>query len=211
MNKTPHFCDTCFSEFKIPESTKINANTLIGEEDSAQTCHLGNIYTPFYYAKPLSKAVLGLKYSQSGMAASALAPFMAKCLGQGEDLINRWDYIIPVPLTKRRQRERGYNQALLLAREVSKLAGIEILDNMLVRIKQTKPQQDMTPDERIENQKNAFELGYNTEKESLTGKKILIVDDVITSGATLNECAKILRTAGAEHIDALAIARVEAR
>ena len=114
-------------------------------------------------------------------------------------------FLIPVPLHKSRHRERGFNQSEILAEEISKIIGLSVLKNVLKRKKNTKDQTNLSLQQREENVRGAFVV---TQPEMINGKKIILVDDVITTGATLNECARMLKQAGAERILGMTIAVV---
>jgi len=114
------------------------------------------------------------------------------------------NYILTfVPLHWRRQAQRGYNQAELLAEEVAKLTGLKTAA-LLEKRKSTKRQAELSSRSRQENLKNAF---FVKTPISLVGKKVILIDDVTTTGSTLNECAKVLKEAGAKEIWGLVIAR----
>jgi ComF family protein len=114
------------------------------------------------------------------------------------------DLMIPVPLHRKRLRERGYNQSELLAKEMSKLVGIPVKTDSLMRLKYTNSQaQSPSLTERRSNLDDAFTCGNNV----LENKKILLIDDVATSGATLNACASALKKAGAGSVWGLTLAR----
>lgn len=113
------------------------------------------------------------------------------------------EIIVPVPLHKDRLRERGYNQAALLARELGKSIGLPVSENGLERVRATRLQVDLSAQERKENVRDAFRCS-NAE---LRGKRVLLVDDVCTTGATLEACSIALRQAGACSVWALTLAR----
>jgi ComF family protein len=115
------------------------------------------------------------------------------------------DFLIPVPLHKSRYRERGFNQSDILAEGISKVIGLSVLKSVLKRKKNTKDQTDLSFQQREENVRGAFVV---SEPEMINGKKIILVDDVITTGATLSECARMLKQAGAEKILGMTIAVV---
>lgn len=124
----------------------------------------------------------------------------------GQDIFREGiDLIIPVPLHPMRLFKRKYNQSAVLALSLSKLINIPVNYNSLQKIKHTVPQISCTGKQRIKNVKKAFEV---TSKENIKGKRIVLIDDVFTTGATLSECARALKKAGAKSIDALTIARV---
>jgi ComF family protein len=112
------------------------------------------------------------------------------------------DAIVPVPLTAKGLRQRGFNQSLLIARVVSKKTGIPLNIDTLFKIKETPPQVGLSASERHKNLAGAFEV-----KGDLKGKRILLVDDVVTTGATAAACSKALLKAGAQEINVLTIAR----
>jgi len=111
--------------------------------------------------------------------------------------------IIPVPLSKKRWRWRGFNQAELLAKEVAGEYGLAIDKSNLIRIKHKKPQAKLNEIHRLENIKGCF----SWQGENLNKKNIILVDDVVTTGATLNECAKILKANGAGEVWGLVVAK----
>ena len=116
------------------------------------------------------------------------------------------DIIIPVPLSYRRLLKRRYNQAALLAKDFSLLSGIDIDFSNLVKKRHTKPQATLKGSARLKNVKGVYQV-KNPNK--IQGKRVLLIDDVMTTGATLNECAKTLLKAGASSVDTLTLARVK--
>jgi len=183
----------------MPASVKVNADAKSGDTEK---WYFRYSYAPFFYKEPLSNAIMNLKYACDGVVAEAFAPLLAKCFA-GENI--EYDMMIPVPLAKNRARQRGYNQAELLARELSKFIEVVVEAQFLVKTKNTIPQEDMTTEQRRENQKDAFEV---VNRELIKGKKILLVDDVFTSGSTVNECARVLKRAGVKYVDVVVVARV---
>lgn len=116
----------------------------------------------------------------------------------------QWDWIIPVPLHPSKERKREFNQAGRLAGHLSAAAGIPANSNLLKRVTATQTQTKLTRQQRADNMRNAFAL---QRPEKLTGKRILLFDDVFTTGATTNACAKILRKAGAQEVGVWTLAR----
>ena len=114
------------------------------------------------------------------------------------------EVLVPVPLHQKRLRERGYNQSRLLARELGKLIKLPVIDDCLIRKRSAPPQtKTTTVDERRSNVANAFTCG----DERLKDKQVLLIDDVSTSGATLDACATALKAAGAISVWGLVLAR----
>ncbi|MFO7606698.1 MAG: ComF family protein [Desulfurivibrionaceae bacterium] len=114
--------------------------------------------------------------------------------------------IIPVPLHRRRLRERGFNQALLLARALYPGHGSRIDFTVLERQRYTEPQTNLSGKARRENLKNAFRV---RDDKVVAGKRVLLIDDVFTTGTTVSECAAVLKKAGAEEVSVLTMARVD--
>jgi len=112
------------------------------------------------------------------------------------------DGVVPVPLTIGRLRERGFNQSLLIARIIAKEIKVPLLMDLLVKKKETPPQIGLTARERLLNLRNAFAV-----KGSVKGMRLLLVDDVMTTGATVTECSKQLIKSGAEEVIVLTLAR----
>ena len=132
--------------------------------------------------------------------AKPLGRLMISALPQGVDT----DVIIPVPLHPTRLRAREFNQSLLLADQLSRHLARPVSATNLVRTAATDPQTTLSRQERLRNLRNAFEIRRPSD---LSGKRILLIDDVFTTGATLNECARSLRNAGAGPVFALTLAR----
>jgi ComF family protein len=116
-----------------------------------------------------------------------------------------FDAIIPVPLHYNRLIEREFNQATLLARGLARYLDVPVFEQLLVRVRSTRPQVDLTGRARRQNVRQAFAV---TNPPALADKVVLIVDDVLTTGATLGEIAKTLKAAGAKQVDVFALARV---
>lgn len=112
------------------------------------------------------------------------------------------DGIVPVPLHSARLRDREFNQTALIGRHLSRFTGMPLLLDVLKKKRETPPQTDVTGKERLKNVKDSF-----TVTKDVTGLRIVIVDDVITTGATVDECARVLIKAGAESVFVVALAR----
>lgn len=112
------------------------------------------------------------------------------------------DALVPIPIHRRRYAKRGYNQACELAKEISKITGIPVTDKLLKRRRNTAPLKLLDPDERQKNLKNAFIVGENSVKL----KTIILIDDIYTTGTTMNEAAKVLHKAGIPDVYFVALA-----
>ncbi len=114
----------------------------------------------------------------------------------------RFDLVVPVPLQKKRLQQRSYNQALLLAREVARIRKLPLNNNLLVKVHETESQQGLSAGERVKNLCGAFQL-----QGKLSGQKILLIDDVMTTGATIATCSQVLIEGGAAEVYAGIIGR----
>jgi len=144
--------------------------------------------------------VLKLKYGRRVGLAKVMARAMARGLADASEAI-----IAPVPLHRGRLWQRGFNQAGLLAREIGKVAGGEVVPDLLLRKRATEPMTKMTPAQRDRNVRGAMAL---RDGKDVAGRRVILVDDVWTSGATIEACAKPLLKAGAAQVDAILWARV---
>ncbi len=136
-----------------------------------------------------------------------LVPLLSKWMFlAGQNIIHPNHLIIPVPLHKKRLLKRQYNQAALLANHIAKSAGIPKENEALVRIRYTESQGKKNHKERVKNIQSSIEV-HPDFRTQLAGKHILLIDDVYTTGATIDECCKALHMAGVESIDVLAFAR----
>ena len=156
------------------------------------------------FSENLRKAIHTFKYSGRGDLARPLTRFMALELDP-PFFPPQTELILPVPLHWRRLRERGFNQALVLARELFADHKDRISFDLLVRTRWTEPQINFSGAERRRNVRHAFAV---TDPGKIKGKSVMLVDDVFTTGATANECARVLKKAGAETVLVLTLARV---
>jgi ComF family protein len=155
-----------------------------------------------FYEGSLKEAIHRWKYQEK----TYLTPFFGERMAEG--LYRYWDpkifdLLIPVPLHTHRLRERGFNQALLLVKELSRRTGIPYRKRVLRKIRPTLPQVHLSGVERERGVRGSFDINGG---EELEGKSILLVDDVYTTGATVNECSKVLMAGGADRVDVLTLA-----
>jgi competence protein ComFC len=146
----------------------------------------------------MRKALHSLKYYSDRILADRLIS-----LAYGHWCLPAWEFdlLLPVPLGKIREERRGFNQSLLLAESLSRIVGIPVDFSSLARIRETPTQVGLSVQARKDNVSNAFQAG------SVKGRKLLLVDDVCTTGATLQSCAEALIEAGASRVGALTLAR----
>ncbi len=157
-------------------------------------------WTLFPYLPPLQEAICAFKYRGKYGLASHLGKLMIQALPAQIEV----DLIIPVPLHPSRLRAREYNQSLLFADQIGHHLRKPICPTNLVRVLATDPQTTLSRQERLRNLRQAFALRL---PETVVGQRVLLIDDVFTTGTTLNECAKTLRKAGAASVVALTLAR----
>lgn len=148
--------------------------------------------------------VHNLKYADRLDLAAPMARLMVQA---GRELLADADMLVPVPLHPYRLWRRRFNQAALLARHIARASAVPARADLLVRKRGTPSQTTLSRAERRANVADAFAVSRNAQN-SIAGAKLLIVDDVFTTGATLDACARILRRAGAARVDALTFARV---
>ena len=151
--------------------------------------------------KAVKKSMESFKYFGERSLGSQYAKLMFEYFKDSK-ILTESDCIVSVPLNIKRLKSRGYDQAEFLAKEFAKLCKKEFIPNAVVRNRDTKPQNALNPKERLENVKNAFSLG----NADVKGRKIIIIDDIFTTGSTINECAAVLKSAGAEKVNFLAFA-----
>ncbi|MFZ3072675.1 MAG: ComF family protein [Thermodesulfobacteriota bacterium] len=205
-------CDACLSGLKMITGPLCSVCGMpfvskTGENRSCAECIAGKI--PFvkarsavYYDKEAVKAIHRFKYNGDFSFTRAFGLLLMDAYDSlGETGFNA---IIPVPLHDTRLKQRGFNQSLLIAKELAKKIGAEVDYLRLVRTRHTPPQVNLKEKERIANVKGAFAI---ENPSAFKGKKALLVDDVYTTGATIRECSKVLKKSGAE-VFVLTVARV---
>jgi ComF family protein len=157
-------------------------------------------YCAFVYHEPVSWLVQRLKYNGQLAGIRILSELLRESL---QAQVHDWpELIVPVPLHSRRLRVRGFNQALEIARPLAKAFGIALADNICQRQRDTQPQSELPAEQRAGNVRNAFQM-----RGDLPAKHVAIVDDVVTTGATVNELARLLKQRGAESVQIWAVAR----
>ena len=119
-------------------------------------------------------------------------------------ILKSYDTIIPVPISKKRRKERGYNQSELIAKEMAKNLGIEYNTDCLIKVKNIVEQSKLNKEERQKNIQGVYELH---KQNKLQNKKILLIDDIYTTGSTVNECCKILKQASPKQIEVFTLAK----
>jgi ComF family protein len=160
---------------------------------------LDGIRSVAFFEGPLRLAIHRFKYRNGQPLAEPLGQLLADYLNQNHLPA---DVIVPVPLHPNRLHERGYNQSALLARHLGRVTGLLVVEGCLRRVKATAPQIDLTAAQRRENVAGAFDCI----DDRLAGRHVLLIDDVYTTGATLEACAAAVRAHGARSVWALTLA-----
>ena len=155
--------------------------------------------TVFEFNGSARNLVLGLKYNNQKYLAKPLGKFLESVFVKSNLYA---DIIIPVPLCEKRFKTRKYNQAELISNEFAKNVGIEIRNDILFRVKETPTQTKLNFNERQQNLKDAFKV---KNRKLIKDKTIILIDDVLTTGATVTECAKVLKSAGAKCVYVFAV------
>ena len=208
-----HFCQDCLDSLikidppicpvcGIPFASRVEEDHICGACLRKRPFFDG-LAAPYLYEGGIMDVIHQIKYSGKTYLAESLgnvlASFACERFGAIDDIL-----IMPVPLHPKRLRERGFNQSLVLAKAVRPLLDARLDFLSLRRVKYTQPQTGLKRDERRKNVKGAFGLAGLPD---LKGRTVILVDDVATTGTTLNECARVLKKAGCEKVYCLVLAR----
>ena len=194
----PPFCIRCGMVFKSREGENRFCGDCIGE---TRNRYIGTIRSVGLYETIFMTLIRSFKYQGKIQLAPHFGRLLLLVMKQNRCAFKP-DLVIPVPLHGKRSRERGFNQSHLMIHGWP--AVFLVADDVLIRKKQTLPQAGLSRSQREENIKDAFEV---VSPEKIDGKRIVLVDDVTTTGATLNECARVLLNAGAVQVGGLTLAR----
>lgn len=204
LTEGEHFlCTSCLADFPFSDAV------LAGDAELLRTfepdCRPEALYSLFYYDKhsPYRNLIYAVKYR----SRKKLGVYLGEMLGERLDKQLRFDAIVPVPLHPRRQRQRGFNQAFRIALGLQQVLQTEILDQVLIRTRNNRSQTHLGTEERHKNVENIFEL---KDAAAVKGKHLLIVDDVITTGATIKSCVTGLAAAGDVKFSLACLARTMA-
>ncbi|CAG0950184.1 orotate phosphoribosyltransferase [Burkholderiales bacterium] len=156
--------------------------------------------TPWVYAEPVDLLIQAFKFHGRLALGSFLATALERCIAASGQTLP--DLLIPLPLSAGRQRERGYNQAQELSRRLARHLHLPLADRLVQRVGEAVPQSTLPWKERAGNIRGAFQV-----IGELRGRHVAVVDDVLTTGATLTEMARVLRAAGAERVTNWVLAR----
>ena len=200
----PPLCPQCGWPFPSPRALEASPTHLCGRCRTTRVHFTVARAATLYEAKgPGREAILAFKHTGRDSLGRHLAELMAERSGpimaEGP-----WDVLAPVPLHPRRERERGFNQAAFLARHLARRVGLPVAARALRRVRETPPQSG-DPTDRQRNVRGAFAVARPAQ---VAGRHVLLIDDVLTTGATANECARALRRSGARRVGVFTLARV---
>jgi len=156
------------------------------------------------YGGTLKDVILLFKYRKYAPLSRPLARYADACLAGEPGLWEGAEFLVPVPLHPSRRRERGFNQARLLARDLAALRGLEVLAGSLVKTRNAPAQAGLRAADRERNVRSAYAVRRATR---VAGRTLILVDDVTTTGATVRECARVLKGAGAREVRAITLAQ----
>jgi len=200
-------CNSCWNEIKWISEPKCE---ICGQPLEQETCNycIGN---QNYFDKAVSvivyeglarQMILKFKDSDFSIYSSIFAQWMNRVIQEFSDEI---DLLVSVPISRKRRLKRKYNQSELLCRELRDLSKLNYEPRILKKIKETPSQKSLNRETRLKNLQNSFAIDQNFQ---LKNRVILLIDDVITTGATANTCAKLLKEAGAKKVYVATLARV---
>ena len=215
-----YLCPDCKATLDISEHQyclcskhplRLPVDSTKGKCQRSQDAPLSGLYTALPYQEKFLTKKLIYQFKYPPYYIKVLARDLAGIIATHLVIIKKntnsiWEHsvLVPIPMEMRKMKDRGYNQTEELAKELGHLINVPSISGNLVKIKKTLPQMKLSATERQENIKNAFAL---KNPETLRGKKIFLVDDVYTTGSTMQECARVLRAAGAKQVWGIVIAR----
>ncbi len=198
-------CDECLDKLPRADGQRCDVCWLPRRGSSCQTCaehpiFLNRLRSVFRYGGEVQRLVQAFKFQGQSSLGRTLAAQLTGCYAEHAFAA---DIVVPVPLSGARRRRRGYNQAALLAREVARELGLPMSEAMR-RLGNPTPQARSTAEQRRRNVSGVFEVAKS---EAVAGRRVLLIDDVATTGATLSACAEALLATGASEVIGLTLAR----
>ena len=145
-------------------------------------------YYFFKYENLIRQQIIALKFQEKPYVYKTIAYFFKENKKSLKKL-EKYDIIIVVPVSNKRKKERGYNQSKLLAKEIAQIINVPVSDNIIKKAKDTVPQSTLNKEQRLENAQNVYSV---TNIKKVLNRNILILDDIYTTGSTVNECARVL-------------------
>lgn len=195
-------CPKCNLELKKQAEVNILQKEEI-EENIKKEKYFEELMYIFKYEGQVRKLILDYKFNEKSYLYKTFVNFLLKNEKIFEN-IKKYDKIIPVPISKKRNKERGYNQSMLIAEEIANKTNLELVNNCLIKTKNIIEQSKLNKEDRQQNIQGVYSL---QNARLITNKKILLVDDIYTTGSTVNECCKILQQANPKTIGVLVLAK----
>ena len=195
-------CPKCNLELKKQAEVNILQKEEI-EENIKKEKYFEELMYIFKYEGQVRKLILDYKFNEKSYLYKTFVNFLLKNEKIFEN-IKKYDKIIPVPKNKKRNKERGYNQSMLIAEEIANKTNLELVNNCLIKTKNIIEQSKLNKEDRQQNIQGVYSL---QNERLITNKKILLVDDIYTTGSTVNECCKILQQANPKTIGVLVLAK----
>jgi len=181
----------------------MNSNIFLNQLDFYKNSFIEEHFYLFLYTGIMREKILQYKFKEQTYLANMILEFCIK----NEKLyrfFKKYDIICSVPISKSRKRKRGYNQSELIAKKISKITLLHFEKNIIMKVKNNTPQSKLNKKQRQENVKNVYKI---QNQQKIKNKNILLFDDIYTTGATVNECAKVLKNAGCKNVGVLTIAK----
>lgn len=195
-------CPKCNLELKKQAEVNILQKEEI-EENIKKEKYFEELMYIFKYEGQVRKLILDYKFNEKSYLYKTFVNFLLKNEKIFEN-IKKYDKIIPVPISKKRNKERGYNQSMLIVEEIANKTNLELVNNCLIKTKNIIEQSKLNKEDRQQNIQGVYSL---QNERLITNKKILLVDDIYTTGSTVNECCKILQQANPKTIGVLVLAK----
>ncbi|MCY7386815.1 MAG: ComF family protein [Burkholderiales bacterium] len=200
-------CDACHRDLPFRQALGCpRCNAISTDHQVCGAClsdppHFDDTISAFRYAFPLDRLVQAYKFNANLGLLSLFADALASAIRANTADVKA-DLVIPLPLAPKRLAERGFNQSALLGANIAKALGIRFEARGMLRVRETPPQTGLNREARLKNVRGAFDCARRLE-----GRHVAVVDDVMTTGATLSEAAKVLKKAGAARVSAWVVAR----
>ena len=194
-------CKECLCKLCRLEFDKFKKGKIISFKDK----YFDELMYLYNYKSLVRNTIIRYKFNDKSYIYKTFAKEVINCKKICEN-INMCDIILSVPIHKLRKLERGYNQSYLIAKCIGKNLNIEVKDNILIKTKNNKPQSTLKASNREENILGVYDINIKY-LDKIQNKIILLLDDVYTTGSTVNECSKILRKYGAKKVSVLVIAK----
>lgn len=191
-------CNKC----KI-ELAKHTEAEMLNNKEEVEGKYFNELIYAFKYDGIIRKLIIDYKFNDKSYLYKTLSTFLLNNEKTFEK-IQKYDTIIPVPISKKRKKDRGYNQSLLIAKEIAVKTEKNILNNCLIKTKNIIEQSKLNKEERLKNIQGVYELKNS---KMIENRKILLIDDIYTTGSTVNECSKILRQGKPNMIGVLVLAK----